>query len=327
MKRRLPLRVAMALALLSATWLLASCAPEERKRAETPADCLVVGFSQMEMTNPWRIAETISIQQAAEKAGASIVIRDAQSSVEQQVTDCLELLSMPVDYLVLAPRLDDGYQRVFEAARDAGIPVILVDRETAGTPGQDYACCITADFAWEGKTCARILAEAFEGKKCQIIELTGTPGSFVAKVRSEAFAQEAARYPNMDIVFSASGDFVRTTAQAAMENILQTREVEFQAIFAHDDDTGIGAIQALKGAGLIPGKDVLVVSIAGQKDALKAIIAGELLASVECNPRLGGYLFDTILAMENGEEFDSRIVYSGMVYDASNAEECFDRAF
>ena len=327
MKRRLPLRVAMALALLSVTWLLASCAPEERKRAETPADCLVVGFSQMEMTNPWRIAETISIQQAAEKAGASIVIRDAQSSVEQQVTDCLELLSMPVDYLVLAPRLDDGYQRAFEAARDAGIPVILVDRETAGTPGQDYACCITADFAWEGKTCARILAEAFEGKRCQIIELTGTPGSFVAKVRSEAFAQEAARYPNMDIMFSASGDFVRTTAQAAMENILQTREVEFQAIFTHDDDTGIGAIQALKGAGLIPGKDVLVVSIAGQKDALKAIIAGELLASVECNPRLGGYLFDTILAMENGEEFDSRIVYSGMVYDASNAEECFDRAF
>ena len=74
-------------------------------------------------------------------------------------------------------------------------------------------------------------------------------------------------------------------------------------------------------------KDVLVVSIAGQKDALKAIIAGELLASVECNPRLGGYLFDTILAMENGEEYDSRIVYSGMVYDASNAEECFNRAF
>ena len=194
MKHRFLLRIGMVLALLGMTGLLAGCATERRERAEPPPDQLVVGFSQMEMTNPWRIAETISIQQAAEEAGASIVIRDAESSAEQQVTDCLELLSMPVDYLVLAPRLDEGYQRVFEAARDAGIPVILVDRETAGTPGLDYACCITADFAWEGKTCARILEEAFEGKRCQVVELTGTPGSFVAKVRSEAFAQEAADF-------------------------------------------------------------------------------------------------------------------------------------
>lgn len=327
MKHRVILRAAGWLMLLAAGLLLSGCSGSGEVEETSAPRQMVVGFSQMEMTNPWRIAETISIQEAADAAGAKLVIRDAQSSVERQVEDCLELLSLPVDYLVLAPRLDDGYQQVFETAKSLGTPVILVDRETAGQPGQDYACCITADFSWEGKTCAQILADAFDGRPCQIIELTGTPGSFVARVRSQAFTQEMEKHPNMEIVYSASGDFVRTTAQATMENILQTREVTFQAIFAHDDDTGIGAIQALKGAGLVPGKDVLVVSIAGQKDALKAIIAGELLASVECNPRLGGYLFDTILAMESGEPYENRIVYNGMVYDSSNADKCFERAF
>lgn len=288
---------------------------------------LVVGFSQMEMTNPWRIAETISIQQTAAEAGAEIVIRDANSDANRQIEDCLELIALPVDYLILAPRVDTGYQQVFDEAAKAGIPVILVDRQTEGVLGKDYVCCITADFTWEGQACARKLAEAFEGRPCRIVELTGTPGSFVAKVRSQAFREFVDQSPNMQIVYSASGDFVRTTAQTTMENILQTNKGAFDAIFAHDDDMGIGAIQALKGAGLIPGRDVLVISIAGQKDALKAIIAGELLASVECNPRLGGYVFEAINALEKGEDCQRLVTYGGMVYDASNAEENFDRAF
>lgn len=287
----------------------------------------VVGFSQMEMTNPWRIAETRSMQEAARTHGFQLVVRDAESDAQQQIRDCLELIGLPVDYLILAPRLDDGYGKVFEAAAGAGIPVILVDRETRGVPGLDYACCITADFEREGRICAQILASAFEGRPCDIIELTGTPGSSVAKTRSQAFEEELKGHANMRVVMSASGDFVRTTAQETMENLLQHNSTPFQAIFAHDDDTGIGAIQALKKAGLVPGRDVKVVSIAGQKDALKAIIAGELLSSVECDPRLGEYAFDVIDAIRQGVDYDQRIIYTGRIYDKSNAELYYDQAF
>ena len=287
----------------------------------------VVGFSQMEMTNPWRIAETRSMQQAANERGYELVVRDARSDVAQQIEDCLSLISLPVDYLILAPRLEEGYERVFEAAHSAKIPVILVDRETRGVPRLDYACCITADFEREGRICAQILAREFEGRPCDIIELTGTPGSSVAKARTRGFAQELNNHANMRVVLSASGDFVRTTAQETMENLLQNNQTAFQAIFAHDDDTGIGAIQALKKAGLVPGRDVKVVSIAGQKDALKAIIAGELLSSVECDPRLGKYAFDIIEAIRQGREYEPRIVYTGRIYDKNNAEAFYDQAF
>ena len=288
---------------------------------------LTVGFSQMEMTNPWRIAETNSMKAAAEARGIELVIRDADSDSQRQIEDCMALIAQRVDYLLLAPRLDSGYEPVFAAAREAGIPVILVDRETRGEPGLDYACCITADFEREGRICAQRLAEAFDGRPCDIIELTGTPGSSVAKARSRGFAEAMAEYPNMRVILSANGNFVRTTAQETMERILQSGSEHFNAIFAHDDDTGIGAIQALKKAGMVPGRDVLVVSIAGQKDALKAIIAGELLASAECSPRLGEYAFDVIDAMVRGDSYDARIVYTGMTYDRSNAEASFDRAF
>ena len=291
------------------------------------AQAMTVGFSQMEMTNPWRIAETISIKEASEARGYDLIIRDGESSVDRQVQDCMDLLSLPVDYLILAPRLDSGYSAVFEAAREVGVPVILVDRETQGEPGTDYACCITADFEREAQLCAQCLAEAFDGRPCNVIELTGTTGSSVARARSYGFEAALSAYPNMNVVRSESGDFVRTTAQETMERILQEGSTDFNAIFAHDDDTGIGAIQALKKAGLTPGRDVLVVSVAGQKDALKAIIAGELLASIECNPRLGEYAFQAIDSLERNGTCDVRITYTGMVYDRSNAEENFDRAF
>ena len=303
------------------------CEPRTENHQTEPSAPLTVGFSQMEMTNPWRIAETISIQETVKAHGMEIAVRDADSSVDKQISDCMELLDLPVDYLVLAPRVADGYQSVFQAAGERGIPVILVDRDTEGEAGKDYLCSIMADFELEARNCARILAEKFDGRPCRIVELTGTEESSVARIRSRTFREEIKKYPNMEIVLSASGDFVRTTAQTAMENILQTEHPDFNAIFAHDDDTGIGAIQALKGAGLKPGTDVMVVSIAGQKDALKAIIAGELLASVECDPRLGERVCGAIESDRNGKTVKKQITYTGMVYDISNAEKYYDNAF
>ena len=162
MKRRSFLAILLGIALVAAAAV----------RWEAPASAeqapLRVGFSQMETTNPWRIAETVSIRQSADARGIELVIRDANSDAQQQVRDCLELIALPVDYLILAPRLSFGYEAVFAAAAAADIPVVLVDRETAGKPGVDYASCITADFEWEGRTCAKILAEAAAGNRAAL---------------------------------------------------------------------------------------------------------------------------------------------------------------
>ena len=317
-----------SLAVFIAVYLLAGCtAQPTHRQSDEPQKKLRVAFSQPEINNPWRVYESLSVKQAAEEYGAELIYRDAKSDVETQKKDLYDFINMGVDYILLAPRVEEGFCDVFEKAREANIPIILIDRSAKGEPGRDFVTVISADFAEEGRKAARVLAHQFEGRRCNIVEITGTPGATSTIGRDIGFKEVVEMNPNMHIVAAESGEYVRTQAQQAMEAIIQSGKYEIDAVFAHDDDSGIGAIQALKEAGFVPGKDVMVVSIAGQKDAFKAIIAGELLASIECNPRLGRFAFDVIDKLEKGQTVSEKIVYTGKVYDASNAQQLFDEAF
>lgn len=302
-------------------------APGETKRRAPERKRLKIGFSQPEINNPWRIAESLSMQQAARQCGARLIVRDAKSDVETQKKDVSDFIQMKVDYIVLAPRVEEGFAAIFQAARQAKIPIILVDRKAKGTARVDFATSITADFQEEGRKAARVLADRFKGKRCNIVEISGTPGATSTVGRSVGFREVIDKYPKMRIVDSESGEYVRTVAQHTMALIIQSGKYRIDAVFAHDDDSGIGAIQAFNEASLIPGKDIIIVSVAGEHDALKAIIAGELEASIQCNPRLGGLVFEVIAKLEKGRPVPKEIVYSGKVYDASNAERLFGEAF
>lgn len=287
---------------------------------------LKVGFSQMENNNPWRIAETNSIKEEAKKRGVELVYTDAQSQTAKQVSDVEDIIAQGVDYILLAPREYEGLAPALQSAKKAGIPVILIDREAAGKPGEDYVTLIASDFILEGERAAEWLVEQ-TGGKANIVELTGTPGSSVARDRSEGFKKVISEHPDMKIIASQTGDFARANGQKVMENIIQAKGKEITAVYAHNDEMAIGAIQALKAAGMKPGEDVIIVSIDGSKDALKAITAGELGATVECNPRFGPKAFDVIEKLEKGEEVPTKIVNPDRFFDINNAEEHIDEAY
>lgn len=296
-----------------------SSAPKTEKK-------LKVGFSQMENNGPWRIAETNSIKDEAKKRGIDLVYTDAKSDTAKQVSDVEDMIAQKVDYILLAPREFEGLAPALQAAKKAKIPVILVDRAAAGVAGADYVTLIASDFVKEGNQAGEWLAKTTNGK-ANIVELTGTAGSSVAKDRQDGFKQAISKFPDMKVIASQDGDFARANGQKVMENIIQAKGKTITAVYAHNDEMAIGAIQALKAAGMTPGKDVTVLSIDGEKDGLKAIIAGELGATVECNPRFGPPAFDVIEKLQKGEKVPTNIVNPDNFYDKDNAAKFVDSSY
>jgi ribose transport system substrate-binding protein len=312
--RRRPLAARLALPLLLLLVVaLGGCARKEEGR-------FVVGFSQMESDNPWRLAQTKSLRDEAAKRGVEIVVTDAQGQTAKQVSDVEDLIARRVSVILLAPREYEGLAPALQAAKEARIPVILVDREAAGKAGDDYVTFLGSNFVEQGRRAAEWLAKESNGQ-AKIVELSGTPGSSVAADRAKGFRDELAKHPGMQIVASQTGNFSRATAQGVMQNIAQARGKEITAVYAHNDEMALGAVQALKAAGLKPGTDVKVVSIDGQRAALEAIEAGELGATVESNPRFGPLAFDTIERVRKGEPVEPKILITDRFFDKANAAQ------
>ena len=153
------------------------------------------------------------------------------------------------------------------------------------------------------------------------MELTGTPGASVTADRAKGFREAIAKHPGMQVIASQTGNFSRATAQGVMQNIAQARGREITAVYAHNDEMALGAIQGLKAAGLNPGKGVLVVSVDGERAALEAIERGELGATVESNPRFGPLAFATIEKVRRGEAVEPKILMTDRFFDKSNASQ------
>lgn len=329
---RLPLLALLALAI-------ASCRKDsgggdgaaagggaESAAASGPLAGKTVGFSQMESDNPWRIAETKSLRDEAAKRGVQLVVTDAQGQTAKQVSDVEDLIARRVDIILLAPREFEGLAPALQAASRAKIPVILVDRAARGTAGQDYITLLASNFIEQGQRAAEWLATATNGK-AQIVELSGTPGSSVAADRAKGFRDGIAKYPGMTILASQTGNFTRAQGERVMQNIAQSLGSRITAVYAHNDEMALGAIQALKAAGRKPGQDVIVVSVDGQRAALEAIIAGELGATVESNPRFGPLAFDTIEKYLRQEQIPPQIVLTDRLFDKTNAQQYLAEAY
>ena len=281
---------------------------------------MTVGFSQMESDNPWRIAETKSLRDEAAKRGVNLVVTDAQGQTAKQVSDVEDLIARRVDVILLAPREFEGLVPALQAAAAAKIPVILVDRAANGTPGTDYVTLLASNFIDQGQRAAEWLATATNGT-AQIVELSGTPGSSVAADRAKGFRDGLAKHVGMKILASQTGNFSRAQGEKVMQNLAQSLGTKVTAVYAHNDEMALGAIQALKAAGRKPGVDVIVVSVDGQKAALEAIIAGELGATVESNPRFGPLAFETIDKFRRKEPVPTKILLTDRLFDKANAAQ------
>lgn len=301
---------------------------EEAAENESSGSGMVVAFSQMEMNNAWRVAETSSIQEEAEKRGVELIYTDAGGDTAKQVSDVEDIVNQHPDVIMMAPREYEGMAPALEAAKAAGIPVLLLDRETAGVAGEDYLAFVGADFYWEGQECAKKLVERFgTEEEVNVVQITGTPGSSVAIDRQKGFEEELAKYDNFNIIATQNGEFTRSIAQTAMENIIQAQGDKIDAVYGHDDECAIGAIQALKSAGMKPGEEVAVVGIGGFKDACVCIQNGEMDGTVLCSPWFGPTVFDLCEKIVNGEEIDTFIVNPGYMIDSSNVDEYIPDAF
>jgi galactofuranose transport system substrate-binding protein len=277
----------------------------------------VVGFSQIGAESAWRVAETESIREEAAKRGIELKLADAGQKLEAQVAALHAFLAQGVGAVILAPQRKDGFEPALRELAAARIPVVVVDRGLDCDPAL-YATLIASDFTDEGRRAAEWLLAHTQGE-VRIAELEGTAGSDPAIERKRGFDERIAKEPRMRIVKSVSAEFQLPKGKEAMEAIWKAEGGGIDAVYAHNDDMALGAIQAIEEAGKKPGADVLVVSIDATRGAFDAIVAGKLSCAVECSPLLGPAAFDAIERLRRGEPVEKRIVVQDRVFDATNA--------
>jgi ABC-type sugar transport system substrate-binding protein len=281
---------------------------------------MTVGFAQVGAESAWRTAETASIKAEAEKRGVTLKFSDAQGKQDNEIRSVRSFIAQGVDAIILAPVVETGWEPVLREAKRAKIPVILVDRGIKVSDESLYATLIASDFVAEGKMAAEWLIKK-TGGKAGIIELQGTPGAAPAIDRKKGFEDGIKDSAGMKILASQSGDFRRSGGKEVMEALLKKYGSEVTAVYAHNDDMALGAIQAIEEAGKKPGSDIIVVSVDGVKDAFNAMVAGKLNCTVECNPLLGPMAFDAAEKALKGEKLPRKTVVQDKVFDQSTAKD------
>ncbi|CDW59259.1 ABC tran and Peripla BP 4 domain containing prote in [Trichuris trichiura] len=244
---------------------------------------LTVGFSQVGSESGWRAAETNVAKSEAEKRGITLKIADGQQKQENQIKAVRSFVAQGVDAIFIAPVVATGWEPVLKEAKDAEIPVFLLDRSIDVKDKSLYMTTVTADNILEGKLIGDWLVKEVNGKPCNVVELQGTVGASVAIDRKKGFAEAIKNAPNIKIIRSQSGDFTRSKGKEVMESFIKAENngKNICMVYAHNDDMVIGAIQAIKEAGLKPGKDILTGSIDGVPDIYKAMIDGEANATLD----------------------------------------------
>jgi galactofuranose transport system substrate-binding protein len=282
---------------------------------------LVVGFSQVGAESGWRTANTDSIKSEAAARGIDLRFSDAQQKQENQIAAMRAFAAEKVDVIMFSPVVGDGWEPVLREIKEAGIPVVMEDRRANVSDDSLYATFIGSDFVEEGRRAGEWLVKKTNGK-ATIAVLEGTPGSAPANDRKAGFEKAIADSPDMKVIWSQTGNFTRQGGKEAFEAFLKSPDAkQVTALFAHNDDMALGAIQAMEEAGIKPGQDIIVVSVDGVRDGLKAILAGKLNCSVECTPLLGPKVFDAAQAIVAGKSVDKRVVVEETLFDQSNVTQ------
>lgn len=274
---------------------------------------LVVGFAQIGQESGWRGAETGSITFYAAQNIDTIQLHfaDAQQKQENQIKAVRSFIQMGVDVIGLAPVVETGWETVLKEAKEAGIPVIFVDR-MAKVSDDLYASFIGSDFVDEGQKAAKEMARLLNGKG-NVVMLEGTVGASAAIDRQKGFLEEMAKHPGITVIARQSGDFTRSKGKEVMESFLKSYP-KIDGAYADNDDMMLGAIEAMKEAGKKPGVDIKNVSVDGVKGIFEAMVAGEANATVECNPLLGPQFFQAAADLKAGKSIPKWIKSNESVY-------------
>ena len=292
----------LALLLAAVCVLLSACGDQDKATDHgEEKKMIVVGFSQVGAESDWRNANTISMQAAlSPENGYRLILDDAQQKQERQITAIRNFINQGVDYIVLAPTTERGWETVLLEARAAGIPVIIVDRMIEIKDTDLFTCWIGSDFRREGDTAVRWMDRHFGDRPLSIVHLQGNVGSTAQIGRTDGLDAGLAAHKNWHLVFRASGDFTQAKGQELVEALLD-EGTAFDLIYSENDNMAYGAIDALKKAGLRPGEDVKIVSFDASSTALHMILTGEISYDVECNPLHGPRVRAIIELLEQGK--------------------------
>jgi len=276
-------------------------------------------YPQLGAESDWRTANTASFKDTAAKLGIKkLVFSDAQQKQENQIAAVRSCIQQGVDVIALPPVVEDGWDAVLTEAKNAGIPVIIVDRSVKADKSL-YASHIGSDMVVEGKRSAAEINKMLPNGGA-ILEISGTTGSGAAVGRAKGFRDDLAK--NIKILDSQTGNFTRAEAIPVMQAFLKKYKpgTDFQGLFIHNDDMGLGVIEALKAAGVKPG-DLKIVSVDGTRGGFQAMIDGWFQADVECNPLLGPQVYEMALKLMNGEKIDAEVLTNETVYYPDKAKE------
>ena len=299
--------------------MLAACGSSE---GASDDGTLTIGFSQVGSESGWRTAFSESVQAEAARRGIDLKFSDAQQKQENQIRAIRSFIAQGVDAIIVAPVVETGWEPVLREAKNANIPVVIIDRNMALSDESLYLTRVASDFVEEGRKAARWLMEATDGT-CNIVELQGTVGATAAIDRMQGFNEVIAEYPEARIIRSQTGDFTRSRGKEVMESFLKAENPRnICAVWAHNDEMAIGAALAIEEAGLKPGEDILIVSVDAIPDAFRAMMEGRLNATVELSPHMGGPAFDVVEQYLAGErDFPKLIPVNGDLYTQETAAE------
>jgi galactofuranose transport system substrate-binding protein len=230
------------------------------------------------------------------------------------------MINQGAQALIVAPNDSTGLQPAFAQAKAKGIPVVTIDRQTAGNFCEDFITFLGSDFYEQGKRAAQALADA-TGGKAVIAEIQGGYGNTVESQRTDGFAEVLKKYPDMKLAAAQTANWSTTEAQKVMEQILLSHP-DVSAVYTHADVMTLGAITALRQAGKLKG--VTIVSIDGTKDVVRDISDGIVAADVETNPRFGPLAFKSLEDWFAGKAVPQKQIMKDALYDKTNAKKSLD---
>ncbi len=326
-RRKLLLAAVFLMGMLGGCGMFSDIEPETEENATLSEDenLVVVGFSQIGSESVWRTANTTSIQKALTKEnGYFLMFHNARQKQENQIKAIRGFISQRVDYIVFSPVTEDGWETVLQEAKDAGIPVILVDRKVSAKAAELYTTWIGADTREEGEKAGQWLEEYLvqtgrEEEEINIVVLQGTIGSSAQLGRTIGFDSIADTHSNWNILEQRSAEFTTAKGEEVMKLFLQ-KYPDIDVVISQNDDMTFGAIEAIEEAGFTLGEDgdMLMISFDAVRGALELVEDGVISLDVECNPEQGEYVAEVIQKLQKGEEVEKEYLIEEKIFTKEN---------
>ena len=278
-------------------------------KQETGGDkaSVVVGFSQLGAESSWRIANTVSMEEAAKEAGFGLMMENANQKQEKQIDAIRSFIAYRVDVIVFSPIVQTGWDNVLQEAKQAGIPVILMDRTIKTEDDSLYKAYVGANFMEEGRRAGEYLirkADAIGAEHLRIVEICGTTDSAPMQDRQRGFleviGQDKERF---EIIDSVDGDFLQSKGEECMRELLQKYGPDgIDVVFSHNDAMTLGALNVLEKTDAAATKDMIIITVDGEKAAVDALKAGRINCVVQCTPHLGPSVMKPVGEIKAGKD-------------------------